>query len=223
MTEIIPAIMPKNWDDLRAYVASVEPLVSAVQIDVMDGQFVPSVDWPYIEDTEEIFEKMNTGGICFNDIAPISYEIDLMVENPITHANNWISAGASRLIFHIEGIDYADGLFMEISRDGIEIGLAMNPDTPNEIVEPHIHTIDFIQCMGISRIGYQGEHFDKRVIEKLKYFRAKFPYLILSVDGGVSLETATSLVLAGANRLVSGSAIWKSDDIIKTIKTFQAI
>lgn len=223
MAEIIPAIMPKSLSDVRAYAARVESLVGMLQIDVMDGRFVPAVDWPYTEDAEAAFQEMADGDISFEKESIVSFEVDLMVEHPALHANDWLSAGAKRLIFHIESLDDPDALFEELPRDGFEIGLALNPDTDNGAVEPYIHNIDFVQCMGIARIGYQGQPFDERVLEKLRAFRAAFPDSVLSVDGGVSLETAPKLILAGADRLVSGSAIWKSNDILGTITKLQSL
>jgi ribulose-phosphate 3-epimerase len=71
--------------------------------------------------------------------------------------------------------------------------------------------------MGIDEIGFQGQLFDERVISKIEEFKNKFPKVTVSVDGGVNLESAPKLVKAGAERLVSGSAIFGSDDIESTI------
>ena len=225
MIEIIPAIMPKSIEDLEAQVRRVERLVDTVQIDVMDGVFVPSVDWPYLSgESEEVFNDMVEGDFLFKHIGNVQFEIDLMVANPFLHAPDWALAGAHRIIFHIESFEDNGAIFDELPKDGLkEIGLALNVDTDNEAVEQYIHQIDFVQCMGIAKIGYQGQTFDERVIDKLKDFRRRFPELVLSVDGGVSIETASKLVKAGANRLVSGSAIWESGDIIDMIKQLQQV
>ncbi|MBI5004924.1 MAG: hypothetical protein HZC04_01930 [Candidatus Lloydbacteria bacterium] len=225
MVEIIPAIMPKNIHDIEAHVRRVEGLVGTVQIDVMDGVFVPSIDWPYLlGESEQVFNDMVEGNFLFKHIGNVQFEIDLMVANPSPHALDWALAGAHRIIFHIESIEDDGAIFDELPKDGLkEVGLALNTDTPNEAVEAFIHKIDFIQCMGIAKIGYQGQSFDERVLDKLKDFRRRFPELVLSVDGGVSIETAPRLLKAGANRLVSGSAIWESGDIIKSIKQLQQL
>lgn len=225
MAEIIPAIMPKSIYDLEAQVRRVEKLVDTVQIDVMDGVFVPSVDWPYLSgESERVFNDMVEGNFLFKHIGDVQFEIDLMVANPSLHALDWALAGAHRIIFHIESLEDDGAIFDELPKDGLkEAGLALNIDTPNEAVAPFIHKIDFVQCMGIAKIGYQGQAFDERVLEKLKDFRRRFPELVLSVDGGVSMETAPRLVKAGANRLVSGSAIWESGDIIEAIRELQQV
>ncbi|MBI2046258.1 MAG: hypothetical protein HYT28_02470 [Parcubacteria group bacterium] len=217
--------MPKSIHDLEAHVRRVEGLVDTVQIDVMDGVFVPSVDWPYLSgESEEVFNDMVEGNFLFKHIGNVQFEIDLMVANPSLHALDWALAGARRIIFHIESLEDDGAIFDELPKDGLkEVGLALNIDTPNEAVEPFIHKIDFIQCMGIAKIGYQGQSFDERVVDKLKDFRRRFPEIVLSVDGGVSVETASRLVLAGANRLVSGSAIWGSGDIIEAIRELRQL
>jgi ribulose-phosphate 3-epimerase len=167
---------------------------------------------------------MAEGDFLFRDIGTVQFEIDLMVARPYLHALDWAMTGASRIIFHIESLEDDGAIFDELPKDGLkEIGLAINIDTPNEAVEPHIHKIDFVQCMGIAKIGYQGQAFDERVFAKLSDFRSRFPELVLSVDGGVNMETAPLLVNAGANRLASGSLIWESSDIIETIKQLQQL
>jgi len=224
MVEIIPAIMPKSLEDIVAEAHRVETLVRMVQVDVMDGIFVPSADWPYTADSDAVFDAMASGGISLaKDGGGVSFEIDLMVENPALHAGDWLAAGAKRIIFHIESLDDPSSLFEELPRDGFEIGLALNPDTSNDAVASYIQHIDFVQCMGITNIGYQGQAFDERVLGKLRVFRETFPSIVLSVDGGVSLDIAPKLIEAGANRLVSGSAIWQSDDILGTIVKFQSL
>ena len=105
----------------------------------------------------------------------------------------------------------------------------MNIETSNEEVYELLSevdnegapAIDFVQFMGIENIGYQGEPFDERVFEKIRELRERFPDTIISVDGGVSLENADKLIEAGANRLVSGSAIFESGDIAGTVEVFQ--
>ena len=76
---------------------------------------------------------------------------------------------------------------------------------------------DFVQFMGIKKIGYQGQEFDTEVLDKISDLRKNFPDTIISVDGGVNFENAQDIVEAGVNRLVSGSAIYESDNIREAI------
>jgi len=219
MTEIIPAIMPKSLEDLKEKVSLVEGLVSFVQVDVMDGKFVESISWPVGSAGD--LEKMAKGEIKLNEGVETDYEVDLMVSDPENYILPWSEAGAKRLIFHIEGIEDAETFLDNLKRDGLEIGLALNIDTPNEDIYPFVSKVDFIQFMGISKIGFQGEKFDERVLDKIKDLRQNYPNVIISVDGGVNLETASGLVEAGVNRLASGSAIFRSGNIPEAIKKLE--
>ena len=100
----------------------------------------------------------------------------------------------------------------------VELGVAINIETPEKNIAPFIKNIDVIQCMGIAKIGYQGNPFDDRVLAKIKDLQGKYPRTAISVDGGVNLDTAPKLISAGATRLVAGSAIFKSKNIEKTIE-----
>ena len=109
------------------------------------------------------------------------------------------------------------------TRENVEIGVALNTTTPIETIKPIISKVDFIQCMGIEKIGYQGEPFDERVLEQISELRKIYPELIISVDGSVNETTAPLLVKAGANRLVVGSAIMNSYDVRETIREFESL
>ena len=106
-------------------------------------------------------------------------------------------------------------------RDSIQIGLAINTTTPIEQIFPLVNDIDFVQCMGIEKIGFQGQDFDERVLSQIKALKEKFPDLIISVDGGVNFKTAPELIQAGVSRLIAGSLILKSQDIRETISELE--
>lgn len=232
MKEIIPAIMPTSYDDLLEKAALVRNVVPLAQIDIMDGTFVQSKSWPYREAgkaNEEHFLLMQSQEEMLPFFDELDYEIDLMIDEPEKHIDEWLPLGASRLIFHIEAIKdmelfWGHDIWKEGARDiggqkVVEIGLAINPGTPLSDLLPYIDKLDLLQCMGIGRIGYQGQPFDERVLEVINTIRVAYPNLPISVDGGVSLETASLLTSAGANRLVSGSAVFGSDDIESAIRT----
>jgi hypothetical protein len=85
-------------------------------------------------------------------------------------------------------------------------------DTHLELLEPYLDSIDYVQFMGIKRIGVQGQPFSSDVLNKIKMFRSKHPQIPVQVDGGVSVETATLLLSLGVSRLVIGSRLWNSDN-----------
>lgn len=218
MVEYIPAVLPKDFDDLEVHLAQVKGKVPWVQIDVCDGIFVPSKTWPYSDSShwKEILGEQE-GFPYWEDF---QFEIDLMAERPLTVLDEWIRAGASRIIVHIESQDaIAD---VRAALEGrAELTVAVSLDTDILRVEQILQEGDAVQVMGIARIGFQGQPFDDRALERLKHFRTQFPDVILSVDGGVNLESAPRLVEAGARRLVIGSALFNTNDIRETLGAFK--
>ena len=217
MREIIPAILPENFVDLEGHVEALHGSVSLVQIDVCDGFFVPSKCWPYKNDNGEL-KKILDEEAGLPEWERIDYEIDLMVKNPKEDAEKWIKAGAKRLIFHIESEGISETIEMlkaehKYSRedDLLEVGIAINIDTPISALENIIDDISVVQCMGIDRIGYQHEKFDERVLNKIKEIRAKYPEILISIDGGVDFENLQSLIDAGVDRFVAGHSVFQGE------------
>ncbi len=223
MLEILPAIIPQNLEDLKIHLARVKGLVPVVQIDVLDGNFTTKKSWPFFEEDKKHFEKIiaQEEGLPFWD--SFYFEADLMIIKPEEHIEDFIFAGFSRLIVHIESTNKMGEIIDKAHELDAEIGIAINIETPNEVLDEYIDKIDFVQFMGIAEIGSQGQPFDMRVVEKIVQLKSQYPDIIISVDGGVSIETESFLIGAGAERLVSGSTIFESEDIEKTIRQFHTI
>ncbi|HAO64351.1 TPA: hypothetical protein DCQ44_00010 [Candidatus Taylorbacteria bacterium] len=230
MIEIIPAVMPTSTTDLQSKLAQVAGHMPVAQIDVMDGKFVKGVSWPYTEDEEYFQEILNEdAGLPYWD--QFDFEVDLMLVRPEEVIDDWIAAGVRRIVVHAESTDKMDSIitkfrerFPKSEKPDVfdcEIGIALNIETPLGVLAQYFNKIDFVQFMGIDQIGMQGQPFNPAVIEKIKALREAAGGIIISVDGGVSLETAPELIAAGANRLVVGSALFKSEDIGATIKEFK--
>jgi len=234
MTEIIPAIIPESFYDLEDQMALVDGLTNSIQIDVCDGIFVPSKSWPYTTDKENNFEKIINEELDFPFWKTLDFEVDLMVSNPENIVEDWIRIGANRVVLHLESTPNMKDLITDLrnkygwfgeSTLAVEIGIAINVNTPIEKIFEYLDThssngrslVDFVQFMGIREIGYQGQFFDERVIGRIRDLRQAYPEVIISVDGGVKLENAHEIVEAGVNRLVSGSAIFESENIKDTI------
>ena len=212
--EIIPAILPKDFAELEEKVEMVKGLVPLVQVDICDGKFVPSLTWPY-KKTDTNFAaiiKEDRGMPHWEDI---DFEMDLMVADPEQYIDDWIKSGAKRLIVHLESTKNMDRIISQL-QGVVEIGIAINIDTPVDDLVPYIHDIDVVQCMGIRKIGFQGQSFDERVLEKVRELKTRFPERLVSVDGGVNTETAAALYAAGADRLIAGSVLFESDNIVQT-------
>ena len=239
MVEIIPAILPKNYEDLKNKIALVRGIVPVVQIDICDGVFVKNISWPFLStekrvdfenvDLDEYFRRIlnEQEGMPFWE--DVDFELDLMVSDAVENFDIYTKLGARRIVFHLEAVgdlkefkNFIEGIDTYI-RETIEIGIAINIKTPIEQIFPLVNDVDFVQCMGIDRNGFQGQEFDEKVIENIKILREKFTDLIISVDGGINFETAPLLVDAGVNRLVVGSAIFNTEDIIETIEQFESL
>src|SRR3989338_6094938 len=240
MNEIIPAVLPKNYEDLKNKIALVREIVPVVQIDICDGVYVKSTTWPFFakartgepfsfDNLDEHFRRIldEKEGMPFWE--DVDFELDLMVENAVENFDIYTKLGSRRIIFHLGAVgdlesfkDFLEGIDMYV-RDSIQIGVAINPSMSIENIFSLIPFIDFVQIMGIDHEGVQGEDFDERCLDNIKTLKEKFPDLIISVDGGVNLKTAPTLLHAGADRLVIGSAIFNTDDIIGTIEEFRSL
>lgn len=240
MVEIIPAILPRNYEDLKNKIALVRGVVPVVQIDICDGIFVNNMTWPFVasatkgtaisdRELDYHFQKIlnEEEGMPFWE--DIDFELDLMVMDAVTNFDIYTKLGPRRIIFHAEAVgdlvifkDFLEGIDMYV-RDVIKVGVAISPSMPVENIFPLIPFIDFVQVMGIDREGFQGEDFDKKCLDHIRALKEKFPDLIISVDGGVNLETAPEIIAAGADRLIAGSAIFNTDDIINAIEDFKQL
>jgi ribulose-phosphate 3-epimerase len=224
MIEIIPAILPKDYEDLKNQIALVRFVVPIVQIDICDGIFVPTRTWPIEDDHFNKILDEEEGMPFWEDV---DFELDLMVSDAVPNFDIYTKLGPKRIIFHIEAVgelnafkDFLEGIDVYI-RDSLEIGIALNPSTKVEQIFPLISHIDFVQFMGNDKIGYHGIPLDEKVYEKIKVLKEKYSDLPIAVDIGVNKSTAPLLVKAGATKLIMGSAIFNSNDIIGTVEEFK--
>ncbi len=208
--------MPRNYNDLAEKIGLFAGVVSLIQIDVMDGKFVPNRTWPY-NPGDQHFEKIYKEEEGMPEWGIIDFEVDLMIRKPEDVVEKWVMAGAERIIIHNEGVSDFDKIRDIVPKGTIELGIAWSPSTPLSSILPYLDRVDFVQCMGIAQIGFQGEPFDERVIEQIRSLHKIAPDMPISVDGAVNFETAEILVKAGATRLVSGSAILKSGDVSNAV------
>lgn len=200
---IIPAIIPSSLSQLNETLDKLA-FAPAVQIDVVDGKFVPFTSWPY--------EPNGQPSEVANLLKEREVEVDLMVEDSVAAGRDWLQAGAKGLVFHLEALNNPEDAIKLKDEFSFRLGFSLNNDAPIEKLYPYIQSIDFVQVMGIDNIGQQGQPFDNRALERIAELAALFPDLIISVDGAVSEATLESLRAAGASRFVVGSAILKADD-----------
>jgi ribulose-phosphate 3-epimerase len=213
--EIIPAILPKDFNEIEEKVPLLVKLAKTVQIDICDGKFVASTTWPYKKQDEQ-FEAIIREDRGMPEWEEIDYEFDLMIKDPTENeARQWLSAGAKRIVLHAESSEDLTPV-LNVLNGLVEIGLALNIATSLDVVEKYKDKISYVQFMGITKIGFQGQAFDTRVLEKIRKSKELYPDLPVQIDGGVSLATAGDLADAGADRLVAGSVLFGSDNIVDT-------
>lgn len=231
MSEIIPAILEKNFNEIKNKLTSLRGLARCVHIDVCDGVTVPSQTWPFssggLEDFN--FQKIlnEEEGMPFWE--EFDFELDLMTSDAVENFDLYMKLGPKRLIFHPDlGEDigefkhFLEGIDM-YARDMVEIGVAFRPSDDMSVVSHFSDKVDFFHCMGSDKIGFQGENFSEKALEKIKFLKANLPGVVVSVDIGINLQNAESILDAGADRLVIGSSIWRSTDPLGTLKSFQSL
>ncbi len=207
MREIIPAIIGKNFTEVRDKIEEVGELTTWLHLDVADGRFVADKSWSVPDDLHEINGK-------------IKMEVHLMIERPEEVAADWVSV-ADRIIVHPESTDHLEEIVDSVKNTPTKIGLALLMNSSLDLVEKYIESLDVIQFMAIEELGHHGEPFQDEVLERIKTLRAKYPSVKISVDGGINLVTGKKCLEAGATELVVGSALWKADDFIQTLHDFQ--
>lgn len=207
MPRIIPAILTLSAEELRKRVELVAPFVDLVQIDVMDGIFVSEVSFG---EPNEIARTH----------LPVKFEVHLMINNPEESVEDWIRAGASRIIIHAEAEGNL-GLAIETAKKyDRETGIALNPETPVSKIKDWLEFARFIQLMGVNP-GAMGREFHENIYDKIEELKKLKPGVRLAVDGGVSEENIARLARAGVEDLVAGSAIFNKKNPIEALKGLQ--
>jgi ribulose-phosphate 3-epimerase len=184
-----------------------------VHIDVMDGQFVPSISvgLPVISTIRPCTERM--------------FDVHLMIEEPIRYIDEFAGAGADIITVHAEACTHLDRTIDRIKEKGLLAGVALNPATSLETIRYILPKVDMVLVMTVNP-GFGGQKLIPYTVEKVAELRR---ILIRSglkadieVDGGVNLNNVQKLLDAGANIIVSGSAVF-SGDIVQNTKSFLEI
>lgn len=203
-TFITPSLLAANFQHLQDEVASIEPYADWIQVDVMDGHFVPNLSFG-----APVIRWLKT---------ELPLDIHLMVSNPQDRIQEFLELQVSHITFHAEVTNAAQrqALIQAIHDGGATAGIAINPNTPLSAVEDVLSDIDLLLIMSVQP-GFGGQKFMEEVLLKVTEARAKFPDLIIQMDGGIDATTAPKCIAAGANNLVAGSAIFQATDRAKVI------
>lgn len=198
--EIVPAILVKTREEFEQKVVSVAPYVSRVQIDVMDGKFVPNATLP-IEELPPIPKNLLV-------------EYHLMVDNPLEYVKKIGKKGAIYEL-HIESLKNPKQDISDVKMMGGRAALAISPDTPVSAVEPYLSLVEHVLVMTVYP-GFSGQSYLPAMEEKMRQL-AKLGALV-EVDGGVGIGTARRAAAAGAQLIGAASAIFSKPDIKAAIE-----
>lgn len=213
MIEIIPAIIPTSYTEIEEKIKKIEGQLERVQVDVVDGEYVPNISWPF-NDSEFDFDF----GDGNNEIQElpyvkyIEYEVDIMAKESHKYFDTFVNLGATRIILHLgvntdETKEFIEAVSNDV-RDGVEIGVAIHHEYDMSIVDKFSNVVDFFQVMGIDKVGFQGNEFTEKTYEIIKYIKSKYPDINISVDGGVKVNMLEELEKAGVSRAIMGSGVW---------------
>lgn len=185
-----------------------------LHIDVMDGQFVPNISYgfPVLEAVAKRTEKL--------------LDVHLMTLDPQQFIDRWKALNTYMLTVHYEACTHLHRVVEQIKSAGMKAGIALNPHTPVSLLEDIVSDADMILIMSVNP-GFGGQRFIENSVEKVVRLREmidrKGASAWIQVDGGVNVETGRRLVEAGADVLVAGSAVFRSDDparVIRELKSF---
>jgi ribulose-phosphate 3-epimerase len=147
-------------------------------------------------------------------------EAHLMVVEPEKTASEWAASPVKRIIFHWEALGDFKSQISNIAQvvygSGKQLGVALNPETPLEVLDHFVGKIDFVLLMSVNP-GSAGQKMIENVIHKVAALRQKYPDVKIEVDGGINFENAKRLAQAGADFLAVGSTIFESENNIETI------
>ena len=216
-SSVIPAISGRHFSEISAKIDLVADFVEWVHIDIADGEFGSPASWPYAQGG--IDRAVNEMQTLLLHHPNLFIELHLMVSDPSIYLQIWKELPIKRFLIHAESKN-CHQIISQLKSCGFGSGIVLNFQTPVEIVSEFKEETDYFQLMAIKSIGHYGEKFDTGVLARIRKLREILPGAIISVDGGLNSEFASDSRLAGANQIVAGSAIFKSNDSRLAIKSF---
>lgn len=185
-----------------------------IHVDVMDGHFVPNISFG-----PNIVEAMAK-------FAQKPLDVHLMIEKPERYVQSYIDAGASILTVHLEACTHLHSVVTMIRDKGVKAGVSINPHTQVDLLEDILEELDMVLIMSVNP-GFGGQKFIHRTLAKLRRLTDMVTQrnlqILIEVDGGIGLQNAQPVLMAGANVLVAGSSIFGTADPLETIRKFKAI
>ena len=185
-----------------------------LHLDIMDGLFVPNISFgiPVVKAIKKHTQK------------PL--DVHLMIEKPDRYIQEFKDAGANILTIHFEACNHLHRTIETIKNENMQAGIAINPHTPIHAIEEVLNNVDLICVMSVNP-GFGGQSFIENTYQKIKILKEKKDasqnQFLIEVDGGVNQKNATKLIEKGADILVAGSSVFKSDNPRKAISDLKKL
>ena len=212
---IAPSVLAADFANLQRDIEMINKSEADwFHIDVMDGHFVPNISYgmPVIKAIKKYATK------------PL--DVHLMIEKPERYIEEFANVGADIITVHYESTVHLHRTLTQIENAGCKAGVVLNLTTPISVLEDILPKCYMVLLMSINP-GFGGQKFEEMTYKKVKSLRKMINEqgldTLIEIDGGVTDKNAKRLIDAGANVLVAGSHIFKSEDPIKTITEMQKI
>lgn len=225
---IIPAILPKNRDEL---ITGLQRLINAgysgrIQVDLCDGVFVPSITWPFSEyqnnvDFLENAHQFSVDSELESLLKNFTIDYDLMVSQSEYLFSVWNVLQPNNIIIHLDSITDHESLAIEllskkspfpfVLEKRIVLAISQQTNLDDFAVWYDELGIRNVQVMGIETIGKQGESFSEKTVTIIEQLQKKYTDLVISVDGGVNQQSISKLAKIGIDSVVAGSAVFNGD------------